>query len=138
VNDYKFFGGDAFIDWPLPGDMEFSADGGIFRWDYGDAFNRTGTGYAGSLNFRVGVLGAYVSAYKYGSDSGNVHTVDRRKIAGGLAWFIKGQADKITVELNNITPGAPGNPAAIAPVADARGLAGPSTYAIWLQGQAGF
>jgi len=138
VNDYKFFGGDAFVDLPIPGDMEFSADGGIFRWDYGDAFNRTGTGYAGSLNFRVAVIGAYVSAYKYGSDSGNVHTADRRKIAGGLAWFIKGQADKITLELNNITPGAPGNPAAIAPVADARGLAGPSTTAIWLQGQAGF
>src|SRR6267143_951858 len=138
VNDYKFFGGDAFIDWPLPGYMEFSADGGIFRWDYGDAFNRTGTGYAGSLNFRAGVIGAFLSAYKYGSDSGNVHTSDRRKYAGGLAWFIKGQADKITVEVNNITPGAPGNPAAIAPVADARGIAGPSTTAIWLQGQAAF
>src|SRR5438445_1218727 len=37
VNDYKFFGGDAFVDMPLPGDLEFSADAGIFRWDYGDA-----------------------------------------------------------------------------------------------------
>jgi hypothetical protein len=138
VNDYKFFGGDAFVDLPLPGDLEFSADGGIFRWDYGDAFNRTGTGYAGSLNFRAGVVGAFLSAYKYGSDSGNVHTADRRKIAGGLTWFIKGQADKITLELNNITPGAPGNPAAIAPVASNLGLIGPSTTAIWLQGQAGF
>jgi hypothetical protein len=139
VNDYKFFGGDAFIDWPLPGDMEFSADGGIFRWDYGDAFTRTGTGFAGSLNFRVGVLGAFLSGYKFGSDSGNVHTSDRRKFAGGLAWFIKGQADKITLEVNSITPGAPGNPAAIAPVASNSGLEGAaSTAAIWLQGQAAF
>jgi Phosphate-selective porin O and P len=138
INDYKFFGGDGFVDLPLPGDMEFSADGGIFRWDYGDNFPRTGTGYAGSLNFRVGVIGAYVSAYKFGSDSGFPHTSDRRKIAGGLAWFIKGQADKITIELNNITPGAPGSPATIAPVADANGLRGPSLTAIWLQGQAGF
>ena len=139
VNDYKFFGGDAFVDMPLPGDLEFSADAGIFRWDYGDANARTGTGYAGSLNFRAGVVGAFLSAYKYGSDSGNVHTSDRRKIAGGLAWFIKGQADKITIELNNITPGAPGNPAAIAPVASNGGfLTALSTTAIWLQGQAGF
>src|SRR2546421_10366452 len=89
VNDYKYFGGDAVIDFPPPGDLEFSADGGIFRWDYGDANARTGTGYAGSLNFRAGVVGAFLSAYKYGSDSGNVHTSDRRKIAGGLAWFIR-------------------------------------------------
>src|SRR5438270_617830 len=85
------------------------------------------------------VVGAFLSAYKYGSDSGNVHTSDRRKIAGGVAWFIKGQADKITLELNNITPGAPGNPAAIAPVASNGGfLTALSTTAIWLQGQAGF
>jgi len=139
VNDYKFFGGDAFIDLPLPGDMEFSADGGIFRWDYGDAFNRTGTGFAGSLNFRAGVIGAFLSAYKYGSDSGNVHTADRRNIAGGLTWFVKGQADKITLELNGITPGTPGNPAAIAPVASNTGFQNAATTtAIWLQGQAGF
>src|SRR5712691_593285 len=139
VNDYKFFGGDAFIDWPLPGDMEFSADGGIFRWDYGDNFARTGTGYAGSLNFRAGVIGAFVSAYKFGSDAGFPHTSDRRKIAGGLTWFVKGQADKITLELNSITPGGPGNPAATAPVASNSGFQGASsTAAIWLQGQAGF
>jgi hypothetical protein len=139
VNDYKFFGGDAFLDFPLPGDMEFSADGGIFRWDYGDAFNRTGTGYAGSLNFRAGVIGAFLSAYKYGSDSGNIHTADRRKIAGGLTWFVKGQADKITLELNGITPGTPGNPAAIAPIASNTGFQNAATTtAIWLQGQAGF
>jgi Phosphate-selective porin O and P len=148
INDYKFFGGDAFIDWPLPGDMEFSADGGIFRWDYGSnalaagatttGFPRTGTAFAGSLNFRVGVIGAFASAYKYGSDSGFPHTSDRRKIAGGLTWFIKGQADKITLEVNNITPGAPGVPSSTAPVADPNGLKGPATTAIWLQGQAGF
>ena len=139
VNDYKFFGGDAFVDMPLPGDLEFSADAGIFRWDYGDANARTGTGYAGSLNFRAGVIGAFLSAYKYGSDSGNVHTSDRRKLAAGLTWFIKGQADKVTLELNGITPGAPGNPAAVAPVASNTGLQNASTTtAIWLQGQAGF
>ena len=139
VNDYKFFGGDAFVDLPVPGDMEFSADATIARWDFGDSFARTGTGYAGSLNFRVGPIAAYVSGYKFGSDSGTASkTSDRRKIAGGLAWFIKGHADKITLELNNITPGAPGNPAAIAPVANAVGLFGPSTTALWLQGQAAF
>src|SRR6266849_3337469 len=149
VNDYVFFGGDGFVDLPLPGDMEFSADLGIFRWNYGDnagasgagttGFARTGTGFAGSLNFRVGAIGAYVSAYKFGSDAGFPHTSDRRKIAGGLAWFLKGHADKITLEVNSITPGTPGNPAAIAPISPSpAGLNAPSTAAIWLQGQAAF
>jgi hypothetical protein len=138
VNDYKFYGGDAFIDWPLPGDLEVAADAGIVRWDFGDGNARTGTGYAGSLAVRAGVIAAYVSGYKYGSDSGNPHTSDRRKVAGGLTWFIRGHADKLTLELNNITPGAPGNPAAIAPVSNNNGLIGPSTTALWLQGQAAF
>lgn len=148
VNDYKFYGADAFIDFPFPGDMEVSADGGIFRWDYGDnftgtastPFQRTGVAYAGSLNFRVGTIGAFVSAYKYTADSGAANkTADRRKFAGGLTWFIRGHADKLTLELNNITPGQPGNPAAIAPVTNNNaGLAGPSTTALWLQGQAAF
>ena len=57
----------------------------------------------------------------------------------GIAWFIRGQADKVTLEFNHITPGTPGNPAAIAPTAGAGGL-GPalSTDAIWVQGQAAF
>jgi len=149
VNDYTFFGGDGFVDLPLPGDMEFSADAGIFRWNYGDnagasglnttGFARTGTGFAGSLNFRVGQIAAYASAYKFGSDSGFPHTSDRRKFAGGLAYFFKGHADKVTLEVNSITPGAPGNPAAIAPVASNSGFQGAaSTAAIWLQGQAAF
>jgi Phosphate-selective porin O and P len=139
VNDYLFYGGDFFVDYPMPGDLEFSADGGIFRWDYGDNFARTGTAYAGSLNFRAGQIGAYVSAYKYGSDSNFPHTSDRKKIAGGLVYFIKGHASKVTLELNSITPGAPGNPAAVAPVASNSGLNGAlSTTAIWLQGQAAF
>jgi hypothetical protein len=148
VNDYKFFGGDGFVDLPLPGDMEFSADAGIFRWDYGtnagasgpgtSGFARTGTGFAGSVNFRVGPIAAYVSGYKFGSDAGFPHTSDRRKFAGGLAWFIKGHADKLTLEVNSITPGTPGNPAAIAPVASGSGLNAPSTAAVWLQGQAAF
>src|SRR5229473_3125188 len=145
VNDYKYFGGDGFIDLPVGPDMEFSADAGIFRWDYGDnpgaggagtvGFARTGTGFAGSANFRVGAFAAYFSAYKFGSDASFPHTSDRRKIAGGLAWFIKGHADKVTLEVNSITPGTPGNPAAIAPVASASGLNAPSTAAVWLQGQ---
>src|SRR6266851_4473860 len=102
-------------------------------------FARTGTGFAGSLNFRVGAIGAYVSAYKFGSDAGFPHTSDRRKIAGGLAWFLKGHADKITLEVNSITPGTPGNPAAIAPIASGSGFQGASsTAAVWLQGQAAF
>ena len=64
---------------------------------------------------------------------------DRRKLAAGLAWFIRGQADKVTLEFNHITPGTPGNPAAIAPTAGTGGL-GPafSTDAIWVQAQAAF
>ena len=139
VNDYKFYGGDAFVDLPLPGDMEVSADAGVVRWDYGDANARTGTGFGGSLNLRFGVIAAYVSGYKYGSDAGNAHTSDRRKIAGGLTWFIRGHADKLTLELNGITPGSPGNPAAIAPVASNNGFQNASTTtALWLQGQAAF
>ena len=149
VNDYFFFGGDGFIDWPLPGDMEFSADAGIVRWNYGDnagasgvgttGFNRTGTGFAGSLNFRFGQIGAYVSGYKFGSDAGFPHTADRRKFAGGLVYFIKGHADKVTLELNSITPGNPGTPTAIAPVASNSGFQGAaSTAALWLQGQVAF
>jgi hypothetical protein len=149
VNDYTFFGGDFFFDWPLPGDMEFSADGGIVRWNYGDnpgasglgttGFNRTGTGYASSLNFRFGQIGAYASFYKFGSDAGFPHTADRRKFAGGLVYFIKGHADKVTLELNTITPGNPGTPTAIAPIASNTGFQGAaSTAALWLQGQAAF
>ncbi len=139
INDYKFFGGDAFIDLPVGPDMEFSADAAIVRWDYGDNFARTGTGFMGSLNFRVATIGAFLSAYKFGSDSGFPHTSDRRKFAGGLVWFARGQADKITLEVNSITPGGPGNPSAIAPVASNSGFQGASsTAAIWLQGQAGF
>jgi hypothetical protein len=149
LNDYKFFGGDAFIDLPLPGDMEFSADAAVVRWDYGSnagasgagttGFARTGTGFMGSLNFRVATIGAFLSGYKFGSDSGFPHTSDRRKIAGGLAWFIRGQQDKITLEVNSITPGGPGNPSSTAPIASGSGLQGASsTAAIWLQGQAGF
>lgn len=149
VNDYIFYGGDFFFDWPLAGDMEFSADGGIVRWNYGDSPNasgagttgyfRTGTGYAGSLNFRFGQIAAYVSAYKFGSDSGFPHNADRRKIAGGLAYFVKGHASKVTLELNGITPGTPGNPAAVAPVGSGSGFQGANTTtAIWLQGQAAF
>lgn len=147
VNDYKFFGGDGFFDWPLPGNMEFSASASVMRWDYGDnigaGFARTGTGYTAELDYRLGPAAVYASYYKFGSDSGYPHTSDRRKLAAGIAWFIRGQADKVTLEFNHITPGQPGNPAAIAPItqaaAGATGL-GPalSTDAIWVQGQAAF
>lgn len=138
VNDYKFFGGDAFIDLPV-GEMEFAASASIARWDYGDAAAQTGTGFSGELDLRVGVAAVYASYYKYGSDSGNAHTSDRRKLAAGIAWFVRGQADKITFEFTHITPGTPGNPAAIAPTSSSGGL-GPafSTDAIWVQGQAAF
>ncbi|HWE24320.1 MAG TPA: hypothetical protein VG496_10320, partial [Myxococcales bacterium] len=144
---YKFYGGDAFIDMPVGGAaMEFAASASIVRWDYGDnavgatpGFPRTGTGYTGEADLRVGQIAVYGSFYKFGSDSGYTHTSDRRKFAAGLAYFIKGQADKVTVEFNHITPGSPGNPSAIAPVASNGGLqTALSTDAIWVQGQAAF
>jgi len=143
VNDYWFGGGDFFVDLPVPGqnDMEFSADGGVFRWDYGDNYNRTGKAYAGSLNFRFGQIAAFVSAYKYGSDAGFPHTADRKKIAGGLVYFVtpRSHASKITLELNSITPGTAGAPSTTAPASSPSGLNGAnSTTAIWLQGQAAF
>jgi hypothetical protein len=145
VNDYMMYGGDAFIDLPL-GAMEFAASASIIRWDYGSSasatqtgFNRTGLGYTGEVDLRIGIVAPYIAAYKYQADSGTTsRTADRRKIAAGLCFFLKGQQDKITVEWNNITPGTPGNPAAIAPVASAAGLGGPSVNAIWVQGQAAF
>ena len=53
VNDYKFFGGDAFLDAALGGDLEFAVSASIARWDYGSnagqtGFNRTGTGITGA------------------------------------------------------------------------------------------
>jgi len=144
VNDYKMYGGDAFFDAALPGDMEFAASASIVRWDYGanagqNGFNRTGLGYTGEVDLRIGPIAPYIGAYRYLADSGSTSkTVDRRKIAAGLCFFLKGQQDKINVEWTNITPGAPGNPGAIAPVASATGIAGPTTNAIWIQGQAAF
>jgi len=147
VNDFKMFGGDAFLDLPLPGDMEFAASASIVRWDYGSSnlpgggtgFTRTGTGYSGEVDLRVGAIAPYIAAYRFAADSGTtVKISDRRKIAAGLCFFLKGQQDKINVEWTNITPGAPGNPGAIAPVANATGFVGPSTNAIWVQGQAAF
>jgi len=149
VNDYKFFGGDAFVNLPVPGNMEFAASASIVRWDYGGnagasgagttGFARTGTGYTAELDYRIGIVAIYGSYYKFGSDSGFPHTSDRRKLAAGLAYFVRGQADKVTLEFNHITPGTPGNPAAIAPIAGTGGI-GPSlsTDAIWVQGQAAF
>src|SRR5438309_2383492 len=79
LNDYKFFGGDAFFDTALPGNMEFAASASVVRWDYGDnaaasgagttGFARTGTGYTGELDFRVGQAAVYASFYTFGSDS---------------------------------------------------------------------
>jgi hypothetical protein len=149
LNDYKFFGGDAFINLPVPGNMEFAASASIVRWDYGDnagasgagttGFARTGTGFTGEVDYRLGPAAVYGSFYKFGSDSGFPHTSDRRKFAAGIAWFIRGQADKITFEFNHITPGTPGTPTAIAPVASNGGLlTAQSTDAIWVQGQAAF
>jgi hypothetical protein len=145
VNDYKMFGGDAFLDVALAGDMEFAVSASIIRWDYGSnagatGFNRTGLGYTGEVDLRIGAIAPYIGAYRYVADSGTTSKiVDRRKIAAGLCFFLKGQQDKINVEWTNITPGAPGNPGAIAPVASNGGLAtAATTNAIWIQGQAAF
>src|SRR5438270_2857162 len=59
LNDYKSFGGDAFFDTALPGNMEFSASASVVRWDYGDNFPRTGTGFTGEVDFRVGQAAVY-------------------------------------------------------------------------------
>ena len=144
VNDYKFFGGDAFLDAALGGDLEFAVSASIARWDYGSnagqtGFNRTGTGITGEVDLRIGGIAPYIAAYRYLADAGTTSkVVDRRKIAAGLAFFLKGQQDKINVEWTNITPGTPGNPGAIAPVANAGGINGATTNAIWVQGQAAF
>jgi hypothetical protein len=145
VNDYKMFGGDAFLDVALAGDMEFAVSASIIRWDYGSnagatGFNRTGLGYTGEVDLRIGAIAPYIGAYRYVADSGTTSKiVDRRKIAAGLCFFLKGQQDKINLEWTNITPGAPGNPGAIAPVASNGGLAtAATTNAIWIQGQAAF
>jgi len=147
VNDYKMFGGDAFIDAALPGDMEFSASASIVRWDYGSSnlpgggtgFTRTGTGYTGEIDFRFGAIAPYIGAYKFTADSGTtVKISDRRKIAAGLCFFLKGQQDKVNIEWTNMTPGGPGNPGAIAPVGNAGGINGATSNAIWVQAQAAF
>jgi hypothetical protein len=158
VADYKFFGGDAFIDLPV-GDfsgspLEFAASASVVRWDYGDnvvasvaeagtaantGISRTGTGYTGEADLRLGPVAVYASYYKYGSDAGYPHAADRRKFAAGLAYFIRGQADKVTLEFTHITPGQPGTAGSIAPTSSTGGL-GPalSIDAIWVQGQAAF
>jgi len=145
VNDYKMYGGDAFLDLDLGGALEFAASASIVRWDYGSnagqtGFNRTGLGYTGEVDLRIGSIAPYIGAYRYVADSGSTNkTSDRRKIAAGLAFFLKGQQDKINLEWTNITPGTPGNPAAVAPVASAGGITNAATVnAIWVQAQAAF
>jgi len=158
VADYKFFAGDAFIDMPVGSfsgsPLEFAASASVVRWDYGDdvtdsvaaagaaantGISRTGTGYTGEADLRIGPVAVYAAYYKFGSDSNYPHAADRRKFSTGLTWFFKGQADKVTLEFNHITPGTPGSPGAVAPTSNNGGL-GPalSTDAIWLQGQAAF
>jgi hypothetical protein len=147
VNDYKMYGGDAFFDAALGGDLEFAASAAVVRWDYGSSavtgntgFQRTGTGFTGELDLRFGAIAPYVSFYEYSADSDTTNkTADRRKYAAGLAFFLKGHQSKVNVEWNNITPGQPGNPGAVAPVTNnATGLKGPATNAIWVQAQAAF
>jgi Phosphate-selective porin O and P len=155
VNDYNMYGFDAFVDLPLPGnDVEFSADGSATRWDYGEnkptgstnvGFQKTGWGYTASGNLRFGPIAFYVDWYRFLADSGTTNkSFDRRKIAGGIAFFIRGHADKVTLEFNNISPsgntaGAVSNPTASAPLGNAaQGITGPSINAIWVQAQAAF
>jgi hypothetical protein len=143
VNDYKMYGGDAFIDLAMGADLEFAASAAIVRWDYGSTvgqtgYQRTGTGYTGEVDLRLGGMAPYVAFYQFAADSGTTNkTADRRKFAAGVAFFLKGHQDKVNVEWTNITPGQPGNPAAIAPVAGPN-LTAPATNAIWVQGQAAF
>jgi hypothetical protein len=141
------YGVDAFVDAPLPGnDVEFSADASFVRWDYGSGFQKTGDGLSGSANLRFGPVAVYVDYWRFLADAGTANkTFDRRKIGGGLAFFIKGHADKVTLEVNNITPGptaAPGgatsNATGAAPVTTSYGLKGPDTTAVWIQAQAAF
>ncbi|MFL5407324.1 MAG: hypothetical protein ACJ79O_15915 [Myxococcales bacterium] len=148
VNDYKMFGGDAFIDLPIGPTMEFAASAAVVRWDWGSTnapanavgYQRTGTGYTGEVDLRIGGIAPYAAFYQYAADSGTSNkTADRRKYAAGLCFFLKGHQSKVNVEWNNITPGQPGNPGAIAPVTtNATGLKGPATNAIWVQAQAAF
>jgi len=110
VNDYKMFGFDGFLDLPLPGnDVELSVDGSAVRWDYGEnrntttpanvGFQRTGWGYSASANLRFGAIAVYGDFYQFAADSGTTtKTFDRRKLAAGLAWFLKGHADKVTLD----------------------------------------
>jgi hypothetical protein len=153
VNDYKMYGFDGFIDVPLPGnDVELSIDGSAVRWDYGSntqagqtGFQKTGWGTSAGAALRFGPIGLYADWWRFLADSGTTtKTFDRRKVAGGIAWFLKGHADKITLEVNSITPGAnPAGPTAAtnsaAPVTNNnQGLSGPSQAAIWVQAQAAF
>jgi len=146
VNDYKMFGGDAFVDLPVGPDMELAASASIVRWDYGSTavanttgYQRTGTGYTGEVDLRVGSIAPYAAFYEYSADSGTTNkTADRRKYAAGLAFFLKGHQSKVNVEWNSITPGVEGNPGSVSPVGAATGLKGPATNAIWVQAQAAF
>jgi hypothetical protein len=146
VNDYKMYGADAFVDLPVGPDLELAASGAIIRWDYGSTavagttgYQRTGTGFTGEVDLRVGAIAPYVSFYEYSADSGTTNkTADRRKYAAGLAFFLKGHQSKINVEWNSITPGIESNPGSISPVASAVGLKGPATNSIWVQAQAAF
>lgn len=150
INDYKMYGGDAFVDLPLAGDMEFAASASIVRWDYGSSnspvgnvgYLRTGTGYTGELDLRFGAIAPYVAGYQFLADSGTtVKGADRRKLAAGLAFFFKAHQAKANIEWTNYTPGAPdgSNPQAIAPVANnAGGITGNTVNAIWVQAQAAF
>lgn len=142
VNDYLAYTGDAFVDWPLSGDMQVSADASVQRSDYGNSgnFAATGTGYGGTLSFRLGKVAVFGTGYKYTADAGTPDkSLDRKKLGAGLAYFISGHNSKVTAEFNSITPGPANAPGTFAPTADAsRGIAGPAMQALWIQGQAWF
>jgi hypothetical protein len=155
VNDYKMWGFDAFLDAPLPGnDVEFSADASFTRWDYGDSrptgstnigFQKTGHSYTASANLRFGIAAVYVDWYRFLADSGTTNkSFDRQKFGAGIAWFIRGHADKVTLEVNSIEPsnnlpGAITNPTQASPVGSTTGgITGPAINAIWVQAQAAF
>jgi Phosphate-selective porin O and P len=146
VNDYKAYGVDAYLGLPLPGnDVELSVDGSFMRWDYGAAFQKTGDSASVGVALRFGSIGLYADWWKFTADAGTaLKLFDRRKVDGGIAFFIKGHADKVTLEVNNIVPGPTGGATTsaatgIAPIATLTGgTSGPSTTAIWVQAQAAF
>jgi hypothetical protein len=130
VEDYHMYAADAFLDAALGADFEAFFDAGVYRWDYGrnnlptgaaagtftfnTATQRTGWGYGGSAGVRFGAIAPWIHGYQYTADDtqggptgANLvpRATDRRKLAAGLTWFLKGHSAKLTAEVNSIING---------------------------------